>query len=94
MLSMTPEESQPELYAYYPQGRDTLELIIFEEGAYLIECMDSEGDNMGESVLIMMNEKFIDDRFNTGYYEQLVGLTQSIKPLRIGRDKPSFVCFN
>ena len=92
--TMTPEEARPELYAYYPQGRDTLELIIFEEGAYLIECMDSEGNNMGESVLIMMNENFVDHGASTGYYERMGGFTQSIKPLRIGRDNAAFVCFN
>lgn len=94
MPSMTPEESLPELYAYYPKGRDTLEFIIFEEGAYLIECMDSEGNNMGEGVIIMMNENFVANGINTGCYEQLGGLTNSIKPLRIGRDQPAFVCFN
>ena len=91
---LTSEEALPELYAYYPQGRDTLELIIFEEGAYLIECLDREGNSMGESVIIMMNENFIDDGLKTGFYQQFVGHTQSIKPLRIGRDKPEFVCFN
>lgn len=92
--SLTPDEALPELYAYYPQGRDTLELIIFEEGAYIILCLDSEGNNMGESVIIMMNENFVNDGINTGYYEQLGGLTNSIKPLRVGRDQPEFVCFN
>lgn len=92
--TMTSEDARPELYAYYPQGRDTLELIIFEEGAYLIECLDREGNSMGESVIIMMNENFVNDGINTGYYEQLGGLTNSIKPLRVGRDKPAFVCFN
>jgi len=92
--AMSAEEIQPELYAYYPQGRDTMEVIIFEEGAYLILCTDRDGNSVGESTLIMMNANFVDNGINTGYYEQLGGVTNSIKPLRIGRDQPEFVCFN
>lgn len=91
---MSSEESLPELYAYYPQGRDTLELPIFEEGAYLILCLSSSGDEMGESTLIMMNDNFITNGFDTGYYGYKNGLVVSTKPLRIGRDQSEFVCFN
>lgn len=88
------EDAGAELYAYYPQGRDTLELIIFEEGTYMIQCLNKNGSSAGEPTIIMMNENFVNDGINTGYYEQLGGLTNSIKPLRVGRDKPAFVCFN
>ena len=91
---MSSEEYLPELYAYYPQGRDTLELPIFEEGAYLIQCLSSSGEPMGKATTIMMNDNFITDGFDTGYYGYENGLVVSTKPLRIGRDQTEFVCFN
>lgn len=85
---------EPVMYAFYPQGRDTLELPIFEEGAYLIQCLSSSGDEMGKTTLIMMNDNFITNGFDTGYYGYENGLVVSTKPLRIGRDQTEFVCFN
>lgn len=88
------EDAGAELYAYYPQGRDTLELIIFEEGTYMIQCLNKNGSSAGEPTIIMMNENFISHGLNAGYYQQFIGFTQSLKPLRIGRDNSEFVCFN
>jgi len=91
---MTSEEARPVLYAFYPAASDTVECLFFEEGAYLIVCLDGEGGRVGEDTMIMLNENFVVDGLETGYYEQQSGLTNSIKPLRIGRDQPEFVCFN
>lgn len=91
---MTSEEADPVMYAFYPAASDTVECLFFEEGAYLIICLDSDGVRVGDDTLIMLNENFVTDGLETGYYEQQNGLTDSIKPLRIGRDQPEFVCFN
>lgn len=88
------EDAGAELYAYYPQGRDTLELIIFEEGTYMFQCLNKDGSSAGEPTIIMMNENFINHGLSAGHYQQFIGFTQAIKPLRIGRDHSEFVCFN
>ena len=94
ILDMSSDEIDPVMYAFYPQGRDTLELPIFEERAYLIQCLSSSGNEMGKTTLIMMNDNFITNGFATGYYGYENGLVVSTKPLRIGRDQTEFVCFN
>lgn len=92
--SMTPDEALPVMYAFYPAASDTVECLFFEEGAYLIICLDEDGERVGEDTMIMLNEHFVMNGLETGYYEQQNGLTDSIKPLRIGRDQSEFVCFN
>jgi len=92
--SMTPDDALPVMYAFYPAPSDTVECFFFEEGAYLIICLDDNGERMGEDTMIMLNENFIINGEETGYYEQQSGLTSSIRPLRIGRDQSEFVCFN
>jgi len=94
ILDMSSDDLDPVMYAFYPQGRDTLELPIFEEGAYLIQCLSYSGTPMGESTIIMMNDNFIDNGFDTGHYGYENGLVVSTKPLRVGRDQTEFVCFN
>lgn len=92
--SMSSDEALPVMYAFYPAASDTVECLFFEEGAYLIVCLDNNGERVGEDTMIMLNEQFVMNGLETGYYQQQSDVTDSIKPLRIGRDRTEFVCFN
>ena len=81
------------LYADF-LGGENLSLPLFEKGAYLILCLDEEGNNVGERLSILINENFVQGVIDAGYAEKRNSLIVSTRPLRIGRDTPAFVSFN
>ena len=91
---MTYEEADFEMYATFNSPSDTVLCPFFQKGTYLIMCVDSEMNSVGESLVIMMNDNFIEAGLSQGFYAVEGSVVYSKDPMRIGRDEPEFLCFN
>jgi len=91
---MTYEEADYEYYAEFRPPSDTVLCPFYEKSAYLIMCLDVNMNRLGESLVIMMNNNFIDAGLSQGFYNLDGGFVYSTYPMSIARDEPEFLCFN
>ena len=91
---MTYEEADFEVYAEFRPPSDTVLCPFYEKSTYLIMCLDADMNKLGESLVIMMNDNFIDAGLSQGFYDLDGNVVHSTDPMRIARDEPEFLCFN
>jgi len=82
-----------QLYAVF-EGAETLHLPLFEAGVYSIVCLDEEENYVGQGLSIVVNDQFVDSLKGQGYLQDGESMAISTSPLRIGREKGAFICFN
>ena len=91
---MTYEEADFEMYASFRASSDTVFCPFYEKGTYLIICFDADMNELGESLVVMMNDNFINAGLSQGFYSINNNIVRSNDPMRIARDEPEFLCFN
>lgn len=90
---MTFEEADFEAYAFYGEPKDTIFCPFYERGTYLIMCLDKEHNDVGESLVVMINDNYVDTILSDGHLTN-GGVAWSNTALRIGREEAEYVCFN
>ena len=90
---MTFEEADFEAYAFYGEPTDTIFCPFYERGTYLIMCLDKEHNDVGESLVVMINDNSVDTMLSDGHLTN-GGVAWSNTALRIGREEAEYVCFN
>ena len=68
MGRMTVEEADFEVYAEFTSPSDTVFCPFYEKGAYLIVCLDANLQEIGEGLVILMNDNFINAGLSQGFY--------------------------
>ena len=91
---MTYEEADYEMYASFRTSSDTIFCPFYQKGTYLIICFDEDLNEIGESLVIMMNDNFIDAGLSHGFYSLDDKIVYSRDPMLIAKDQPEFLCFN
>ena len=94
MGEMTSEEADFEFYASLYVRGDTVQCAFFDQETYMIVCSDMMGEEIGEGLVIMMNNNFIDAGLEQGFYEERDEDLHSTYPMRVGRPSGEFICFN
>jgi len=91
---MTYEEADFEMYATFRSPSDTVFCPFYEKGTYLIMCFDADTNELGKSLVIMMNDSFIEAGLSQGFYGVDGDVVYSKDPMRIAREQAEFLCFN
>lgn len=85
-------DKQFELFSVI-DGADSVDIRIDKSGVYFIDCIDETTRKMGETTVIVVNERFATALIDYGYSEKQNGVITSLIPLRIGSKENRLIEF-